>query len=124
MKKLFSLEHSLELLAWLIAIAAMLGVLQSFIIGRHFVIPTMILVICVFFGNLARFAGQDHAWAKHMLFWIFFIAACHAFFALFWAQTPREILGGAFIYVYGADFLLLSVLCWQYAKRNRLLAIE
>ncbi|MFT5500977.1 MAG: hypothetical protein ACI88G_001110 [Woeseiaceae bacterium] len=120
MKKLFSLEHSLELLAWIVAIVATLGVLQSFIIGKHFVIPTMVLFLAVLFGNLGRFAMQGKEWAKHVLFWIFFIAACHAFFALFWAKTPREILGDAFIYVYGADFLLLSFLSWQYAARNSL----
>jgi hypothetical protein len=120
MKKLFSLTHSLELLAWLICIIALLGVLQSFVIGKHFVIPTMFLVLAVVFGNLAHFALQEKAWAKHVLFWIFFVAACHAFFALFWAKTPREILGEAFVYVYGADFLLLTFLSWQYAKKNEL----
>jgi hypothetical protein len=120
MKKLFSFEHSLELLAWIITIVALLGVLQTFIVGKHFVIPTMILFFAVIFGNLARFAMQGRDWAKHVLFWIFFIAACHAFFALFWAKTPREMLGSAFIYIYGADFLLLSFLSWQYAKRNSL----
>lgn len=96
--------------------------MQSFIIGRHFVIPTMILFLAVLFGNLARFAMRGERWAKHVLFWIFFIAACHAFFALFWAKTPREMLGSAFYYVYGAHFVLLSFLSWQYAKRNELFA--
>ncbi len=120
MKKLFSLEHSLELLAWIVAIGALLGVLQTFIIGKHFVIPTLILFLAIFFGNLARFAMKGQIWARHVLFWIFFIAASHAFFALFWAKTPREMLGNAFVYVYGADFLILSFLSWQYAKRNSL----
>ena len=120
MKKLFTLNHSLELLAVLITTGAVLGVLQTFIIGEHFIYPTMILVLAVFFGNLARFGLQGQRWAQHTLFWIFAIAACHAFFALFWAKTPREILGAAFIYIYGADFLLLSFLSWQYARRNEL----
>jgi len=47
MKRLFSLKHSLELLAALITIGALLGVLQTFIIGKHFIIPTMILVLAV-----------------------------------------------------------------------------
>lgn len=120
MKKLFSLEHSLELLATLVTVAALLGVLQTFIVGRHFVIPTIILVVAVFFGNLARFGSQGQRWAQHTLFWIFAVAACHAFFALFWAKTPREILGDAFIYAYSADFLILSFLSWQYARKNKL----
>ena len=40
MKRLFSLKHSLELLAVLITIAALLGVLQTFIIGKHFLKPS------------------------------------------------------------------------------------
>lgn len=120
MMKLFSLKHSLELLAVLITIAALLGVLQTFVIGKHFVIPTIILVFAVFFGNLARFGSQGQRWAQHTLFWIFAVAACHAFFALFWAKTPREILGDTFVYVYGADFLILSFLSWQYARKNKL----
>ena len=120
MKKLFTLNHSLELLAVLITTGALLGVLQTFIIGKHFIIPTMILVLAVFFGNLARFGLRGQRWAQHTLFWIFAIAACHAFFALFWAKTPRELLGESFNYIYGADFLLLSFLSWQYARRNEL----
>ena len=123
MKKLFSLKHSLELLAVLITAGALLGVLQTFIIGRHFIIPTMILVLAVFFGNLARFGLQGQRWDQHALFWVFAIAACHAFFALFWAKTPRELLGEAFIVIYGADFLLLSFLSWQYARRNELFSV-
>ena len=121
MKKLFSLKHSLDLLAAIIAIAALLGVLQSFIIGRHFVIPTMVLVLAVIFGNLARCSMRGERWAMHVLFWIFFIATCHAFFALFWAVTPRVILGDAFLFIYGAVFVILGFLTWQYAKKNEIL---
>ena len=121
MKNQFSLKHSLDLAAAIIAIAALLGVLQTFIIGRHFVIPTMLLVLAVFFGNLAQCSMRGERWAKHVLFWIFFIAACHAFFALFWGVTPREILGDAFLFVYGAVFIIVGFLSWQYAKKNEIL---
>lgn len=120
MKKLFSLKHSLDFLAAIIAVVALLGVLQTFVIGKHFVIPTMILALAVLFVNLAKFGLRGERWAQHVLFWIFLIATCHAFFALFWAKTPREILGEAFLYVYGAAFIILAVLCWQYAKKNGL----
>jgi len=120
MKRLVSAENSLEAVAVLFAIGAILGVLQTFIIGKHFVIPTMILVIAVLFGNLARFGLKGQRWAKHMLFWIFFLMACHAFFALFWAARPREILGELFLPVYGVAFLTLAVLCTAYAKKNKL----
>ncbi len=72
MKNLFSLKHSLDLAAAIIAIASLLGVLQTFIIGRHFVIPTMLLVPAVLFGNLARCSLRGERWAKHVLFWSFF----------------------------------------------------
>lgn len=120
MKKLFSLENSLEAIATLFALGAILGVLQTFIIGKHFVIPTMILVPAILFGNLARFGVKGEPWAKHTLFWIFSLMACHAFFALFWAATPREILGALFLPVYGLVFVVLTILCWLYAKKNGL----
>ncbi len=120
MKNLFSVENSLEAIAALFALGATLGVLQTFIIGKHFVIPTMILVFAVLFGNLARFGVKGERWAKHTLFWIFFLMACHAFFALFWAATPREILGTLFLPVYGIAFLVLTGLCWTYSKKNAL----
>jgi hypothetical protein len=120
MNKLFSLKSSLDLAAVIVAFLALLGVLQTFIVGQHFVIPTLILILAVIFANLAAFAMRGERWAKHILFWIFAVAACHAFFALFWAKTPREILGGAFLYVYGAAFVILAFLSWQYAKKNEL----
>ena len=121
MKKLFSLKHSLDLLAVIVTIAALLGVIQTFIIGQHFVIPTILLVLVVLFGNLAGSSMRGERWAKHILFWIFFIATCHAFFALFWAKTPREMLGDVFLFVYGVAFIMLGFLTWKYAKKNDIL---
>ena len=121
MKKIFSLKHSLDFLAAIIAAVALLGVLQTFIIGKHFIIPTLVLALAILFGNLARSSLRGEKWAKHVLFWIFFIATCHAFFALFWAVTPREILGEAFLFVYGAAFGILGFLTWQYARENEIL---
>jgi len=121
MKKLLTMKHSLELLAAVIAIAALLGVLQTFIIGKHFVIPTMMLALAVLFGNLARSGMRGERWAQHVLFWMFFIAAWHTFFALFHAVTPKAMLGAAFHYVYGTALVIFALLSWQYAKRNELL---
>ena len=121
MKNLFSLKHSLEMAAALVAVAALIGVLQTFVIGKHYVIPTMMLVLTVIFGNLSRQGLRGERWAKHVLFWVFLLATCHAVFALFWAKTPGEILGDAFIYVYGAVFVVLAILCWNYAKKNEFL---
>ena len=121
MKKLFSLKHSLDLVAAMIAVAALLGVLQTFIVGKHFVIPTMVLVLAILFGNLTGSSMRGERWAKHILFWIFFIVTCHAFFALFWAVTPRQILGEACLYGYGAVFVIVGFLTWKYAQKNEIL---
>jgi len=121
MKNLFTSKNSLELLASMIALGAFLGVLQSFVIGKHFIIPTGWLAVAVLFGNLARSGVRGGLLAKQILFWIFAIATCHTFFALFWAKTPRELLGPAFLYVYGAAFLILGFLSIQYARKNPVL---
>lgn len=120
MKELFSLRNSIDLIAAAIAAGAVVGVLQTFIIGRHFIIPTGILLLAVLFGNLARYGLQGKNWAKHVLFWIGFLWTCHAFFALFWARKYREIFGGSFEYVFGALVLVLGFLVFQYARRNAL----
>ena len=120
MKSKISLDHSLDLVAVIITVAALAGVLQTFIIGKHYVIPTMILALAVLLGNIARFALADRAWAKHALFWIFFLLACHAFFALFWAAKPREIFGAAFPWLYGGFLVVIVGLLIPYARRNAL----
>ena len=120
MKDRFSLENVLDIAAAVIALAAIAGVLQTFVIGKHYVIPTMILFLAVVFGNLARFGFQGQRWAKHVLFWIFFLLTIHAFFALFWAARPREIFGAAFPYLYGGFLVIVGGLLIPYAKRNRL----
>ena len=120
MKRLFSIENSLEAVAALLALTSILGVLQTFIIGRHYVIPTMILMLAVLLGNLARFGVSGQRWAKHVLFWLFFLTACHTFFAIFWAAAPRITLEEWFLPVYGVAFVVLSGLCWSYWKKNEL----
>jgi hypothetical protein len=122
MSKLFSLDNALEALATLVALGAGLGVLQTFIIGKHFVIPTMVLLLVIYFGNLARFGLKGQRWAKHMLFWTFALMACHAFFALFWAAEarPGALFGAAFYPAYGGFLLVVGGLCFAYARRNSL----
>jgi hypothetical protein len=122
MSKLFSLDNALEALATLVAVGAGLGVLQTFIIGKHFVIPTMVLLLVIYFGNLARFGLKGERWAKHMLFWTFALMACHAFFALFWAAEarPGALFGAAFYPAYGGFLVVVGGLCFTYARRNRL----
>lgn len=122
MNRFFSLRNSLDLIAAVIAVAALVTVIQTFVIGRHYVIPTMILFIVIVFGNLARFGVRGAPWAKQLLFWIFLLSAGHAFFALFWAAKPREIFGAAFPYLYGGYLVLITALLIPYASQNSIFA--
>lgn len=117
---MFSLKNSMELVATLIAAIALLQVLYQFVIGKHFVIPTAILFICVLFGNLARYGLRGALWAKHMLFWLGFIFSCYLFFAIFFAQRFRVMLEGAFLPVFVVLFVLFAFLTVQYKQKNKL----
>ena len=121
MNKKLSLHHSLDLLAALVTGVAVLGVVQTFIIGKHFIIPTVILFFAVLFGNLALFGFQDRAWAKQILFWFFFLLTAHVFFALFFAVKYRVIFGEAFEFVFGGMFVALAFLVSNYARKNGIL---
>ena len=120
MKRLLSLRYTFDHLAALVAAGAVIGVVQTFVIGKHYLIPTAILVLAVLFGNLARYGYRDRAWAKSVLFWIGVILNFHVFFALFWSVKYRAILGEAFEYVFAPLTLVLAYLLWQYARRNEL----
>lgn len=123
MNNKLSLQHSFDLIAATIAVGAFLGVLQTFVIGKHFIIPTMMLFFCVLFGNLARYGLQGRVWAKQILFWIFFIFTWHAFFALFWAKKYREIFGDSFEYVFSGIVLIFAFLLFRYAKKTNILRV-
>ena len=120
MSRLVSLKYTFDHLSAVVAIGAIAGVYEAFVIGKHYLIPTGILVVAVFFGNLARYGYRDQAWAKNMLFWIGVILNFHVFFALFWSIKYREILGDAFEYVFAPLTVILVFLVWQYAKQNEL----
>lgn len=115
-----SLKYSFEWLFAVLTVAAAAGVLQTFIIGRHFIIPTVIATLGVITGNLSWYGFRDHAWAKHVLFWGAVLVTAHGFFALFWAKRYRELLGSAFEPVCAVLTLALAFLVIQYARRNRL----
>lgn len=120
MKNVFSLKNSMEIIASLIAAGAFLQVVYQFAIEGHYLIPTVILFVCVVFGNLARHGFRGALWAKHMLFWFGFIITWCVFFGIFFAVTPRTLLGGAFEVVFIALFLFLAFLTLQYRTKNNL----
>jgi hypothetical protein len=110
----------MELVAAILALLATIAMLHTFVIGRHFIIPTMILTVAIVLGNLARYGYRDQRWAKYVLFWFGVILAWHAFFALFWAKAYRSFLGSAFEVVCASIVLIMAFLAWHYARRNRL----
>ncbi|HEX9852114.1 MAG TPA: hypothetical protein VGA68_03835 [Woeseiaceae bacterium] len=120
MNRLLTLKYAFDHVAALVAAGAVIGVLQTFIIGKHYLIPTSILVLAVLFGNLARYGYRDQPWAKAVLYWIGVILNFHVFFALFWSVKYRAILGDAFEYVFAPLTVVLAVLLWQYAKQNEI----
>lgn len=120
MKALFSLKNSFDLIFALLAGIGLLAVLQTFIIGQHYIIPSVILVAAVVFGNIARYGLRDQPWAKHILFWSGFLFTAHAFFALFFSKRYRELLGDAFEPVCGVVVIVFGFLVYRYARDNRL----
>jgi hypothetical protein len=119
MKKL-DFRHGLDWLQATFALIASASVLQTFIIGKHFIIPTVLLVVAVFFGNLAWYGFKQVKWAQLLNFWCGVILTSHCFFALFWAKKYRELLGNAFEPVAVIFTLLLLALTWFYASKNQL----
>ena len=119
MKKL-DFRHGLDWLQATFALIASASVLQTFIIGKHFIIPTVLLIVAVFFGNLAWYGFKQVKWAQLLNFWCGVILTSHCFFALFWAKKYRELLGNAFEPVAVIFTLLLLALTWFYASKNQL----
>lgn len=113
-------NNSLEWISLLAAFGGGLGVLYTFIIGKHYVIPTIILTDSVLLLNLAYFGFGNKPWAKYLLFWLFALICCHSFFALFFAQLPRDALGKIFLPIYGTVCLSSAFLAFQYARVNEL----
>ncbi|WP_137297343.1 hypothetical protein [Psychromonas sp. SP041] len=116
----FSYRNSLEWVTAFITCLLVLGVIQTFIIGRHFIIPTAILAFVILLGNLTTYAFMGRLWAKKIVFWLYLIFTSHLFFALFWAKKYREILEQAFVPSFTITFILFAFLLIQYNRKNRL----
>jgi hypothetical protein len=116
MIKKLSLKYPLEWISFAAAAIAALVVFYTFIFGQHYIIPTIALVNTVILANIAYYGMQDRRWARTILFWVATITSAHAFFSLFWAKAPREILGDAFLPIYGCVFFIFGFLAWTYRK--------
>ncbi len=120
MKNWLSLKYGFELIFALAAIVGALAVLQTFIVGQHYIIPTGILAATIVLANIARYGFMDQPWAKQVLFWCGFLFTAHAFFALFYSKRYRELLSDAFEPVCVIVVLAFGFLLVQYARKNRL----
>ena len=116
----FSLKNTWDLVAALLAVATFIAAMHQFVIGQHYIIPTMILFWCVLFGNLARYGLRGTTWAKYILFWFGFLMTCMSFMGIFMAKQPKETLGAAFLPVAIVIFILVAFLTWQYRQKNEL----
>jgi hypothetical protein len=119
-KDWLSLRNSFDLIFAILAAIGLIAVLQTFIIGQHYIIPSVILVVTVILGNIARYGFLGQTWAKQLLFWSGFLFTAHAFFALFFSKRYREIFGGAFEPACVVVILLFGYLVIEYGRRNRL----
>ena len=120
MSKKLTFSTSLDWFMALLALLSSLAVLQTFIIGQHYIIPSVILLMAVIFGNLAWFALHQARWAKLINFWCGFLLTAHCFFALFWSVKYRALLGDKFELVFIPLTFVLFVLTCSYAKNNKL----
>jgi hypothetical protein len=120
MNKRLSWTTSLDWLMGFVALFALIAVLQTFIIGKHYIIPSVLLTLSVLFGNLAWYALNGARWAKLLNFWCGALLTSHCFFALFWSVKYRAILGDYFEAVASVVTLLLFFTTFLYAKHNRL----
>ncbi|MEM9209019.1 MAG: hypothetical protein AAGA61_07225 [Pseudomonadota bacterium] len=118
MSNTLSLKNTWDLIVALIAVGTFLAAMYQFVIGEHYMIPTMILLPTVVLGNFARFGLRGDRWAKHILFWFGFLMSCMAFMGIFFAQRPKELLGPLFLPVWIAMFVLVAWLTWQYKQKN------
>ena len=121
MKERFSLKNSFDLIFAIFTAVSVIAVLYTFVIGRHYIIPSAILAGAVLFGNIAKYGFQDQPWAKQILFWSGFLFTGHAFFALFFAKIYRLWLGDAFEIICGIVVVVFGYLLFEYARRNQIL---
>ena len=74
----------------------------------------------VIFGNLVFYGLAGARWAQLIVFWMGFIGTANLFFGIFFAQTPPELLGAAFLPVWIGLTLFMGSLTFVYARRNAL----
>tara|TARA_Y100000768_G_scaffold193082_1_gene144802 strand:+ start:868 stop:1233 length:366 start_codon:yes stop_codon:yes gene_type:complete len=120
MKKIIAVKNSFDLIIGLIAFIGFLAVLETFIFGKHYIIPTAILFITIILANLSFYGFKKYRIAKKIMFWLFFLLDMHLFFALFFSVKYRALLGNFFEIVCSFLVIILSYLLLKYQKQNEL----
>jgi len=120
MQPTFSLANGLALLFALICVVCVGTALFQFVIGQHYLIPTFWLAFAMISGNFARYALAGARWAQEIVFWCGALASCTLFMGIFFAKTPKELLGGAFLPVWIGVFLAMAFLAFHYARSHQL----
>ena len=120
MKKIISVENSFDLIIGVLAFIGFLAVLQTFIFGKHYIIPTAILFVTIMLANLSFYGFRKNRIAKKIMFWLFLLLDVHLFFALFFSVKYRALLGNYFEIVCSFLVLILSYMLLKYQKQNEL----
>ena len=115
-----NLSNGLALLLAVLAVVFLAAALGTFVIGRHYLIPTFWLLLAMLAGNFARHALAGARWAREVVFWCGVLASSTLFMGLFFAQKPKVLLGPAFLPVWGLAFLAVAFLTFVHARRGGL----
>ena len=120
MKNLISYKNTFDLIILIMTVIGFFAVMQTFILGKHYIIPTAILFLTIILGNLSYYGLQGRRAAKKILFWAFFLFDVHLFFALFFSVKYRTILGSNFEIICIINIIVFSYLLVKYIKKNHL----
>ena len=120
MKNIVSVGNSFDLIVGVIAFIGFLAVIETFIFGKHYIIPTAILSMTIMLANLSFYGFRKNRIAKKLMFWLFLLLDVHLFFALFFSVKYRALLGNYFEIVCSFLVLILSYMLLKYQKQNEL----
>lgn len=101
----------------LLAIVALMLMFYTFY-NKHFVTPTINLISAILFYNWSIYGFKRGPWLRSLPFYFCLVMSVHAYFALFWAKTPRAMLGDDFTLTYTIGCALFALLA--YTQRHRL----
>lgn len=113
-------NHAVKV-ANVLAIFAVLLMFYTFY-NKHFVTPTINLASAIVFYNLSVYGFRRKPWLRTLPFYFCVVMCVHAYFALFWAITPRAMLGDNFTLTYSIACAVFALLA--YSQRHKLRSSE